>query len=563
MAVWSVPVEMGGNPRLLRVYAGAVRDKDDDCPMARAISARPALKPRVPVPSKASALIAFPLKLVMDVLDLVEFDGLDIASAFSVIRGLEPHRTTSRRRSRNAHAGVLRWAEHAVDAIRRARKEANDNLQPVRQTWIEQWDRRDRPDQTLYELCAWGRRYASADGMCRELWLPVMGVAGSRERALGEVELAAHVVAFAGLVDEPAFGRAHDVRSAPRPQRVRLVEVSCLDGKPHILFDGVPEDTQEPYRRLAAPRLRDAVDGTARRPGPSCLKCHLAPTCPALVSTPGLLGVDDTTRPRRTVSITDLRRYDECPAKEHLRRLRLPVDFEREHNDPVRRGHAVHEWLRQQHRRTPARSCTAMAADLPADRTAWSAGQWSLVGRDAELGADLIRKHAAVCPLRYASDGTSLRHEETLGFLDTAADVVVLATPDLLYRSGDSWIWREVKTTKYIRGRGKLDILEQYPQAALALLLLAEGALGGDPSGSRVELEILRPSGPDLELIDPNDPARVATARDVIHGLARKWHSDGEFRPAPGPECATCEVARWCPDRLDPTTDEAGGLRAG
>ena len=96
----------------------------------------------------------------------------------------------------------------------------------------------------------------------------------------------------------------------------------------------------------------------------------------------------------------------------------------------------------------------------------------------------------------------------------------MIAEPDLLYCDGGGWVWRETKTTRYIADRSGKDILEAYPQAALALVLLAEGALGGDPARSRVELEILRPTGPDLELISPGDPGRVAKAREVIASLA-------------------------------------------
>ena len=82
---------------------------------------------------------------------------------------------------------------------------------------------------------------------------------------------------------------------------------------------------------------------------------------------------------------------------------------------------------------------------------------------------------------------------------------------------------------------------------ALGVVLLAEGALGGDKTFSRVELEILRPTGPDVHLIDPGDAAEVTRAREVLHKLAGAWHGDQRHEPRPGPECVTCEVSRWCP----------------
>ena len=135
---------------------------------------------------------------------------------------------------------------------------------------------------------------------------------------------------------------------------------------------------------------------------------------------------------------------------------------------------------------------------------------------------------------------------------------MVLAKDAMLYWDGGGRVYRETKTTAYIAERSGKDVLEVYPQAALALVLLAEGALGGDPARSRVELEILRPTGPDLELISAGDPGRVAKAREVIASLAGPWHSDREFTANPEMmRCAGCEVAQWCPSALPAPPDEA------
>ena len=66
----------------------------------------------------------------------------------------------------------------------------------------------------------------------------------------------------------------------------------------------------------------------------------------------------------------------------------------------------------------------------------------------------------------------------------------------------------------------------------------------------RVELEVLYPDSSDMILLDPNDPAHLARAREVIHGLAAPWHADETAAPRPGRECGTCPVRRWCPDAL-------------
>ena len=65
-----------------------------------------------------------------------------------------------------------------------------------------------------------------------------------------------------------------------------------------------------------------------------------------------------------------------------------------------------------------------------------------------------------------------------------------------------------------------------------------------------MELELLYPDSSDMILLDPNDHAHLARAREVIHDLAAPWHADETATPWPGPECRTCPVRRWCPDAL-------------
>jgi len=324
-----------------------------------------------------------------------------------------------------------------------------------------------------------------------------------------------------------------------------VVEVGCADGATRVLFDAPAEATEEPYRRLAAPRLRATVDAIERRPGRSCAACRITDSCPALPKVPGILGIIDDSRPRRTVSVTDLRRYKQCPAQEHMRRLRLPRDQDTEYGPAARRGQAVHLWLLHKHSRDGRRACTV--GDAPSQDD-WSVGEWQISGADAKLGARLIARHAAVCPLRYADPQVPLQSEPVLAFHDTDADTVIIAQPDLLYVDRGSWVWRELKTTRYSTERAGTDVLDQYPQAALAVVLLAEGALGGDPRRSRVELEILRPSGPDLEIVNPRRADRVAKARSVLRTLAMPWHADRVFTTNPGQHCRRCEVSQWCPD---------------
>lgn len=136
--------------------------------------------------------------------------------------------------------------------------------------------------------------------------------------------------------------------------------------------------------------------------------------------------------------------------------------------------------------------------------------------------------------------------EPQLTFHDTAAQVIVIAKPDMLYLDEGSWMWREVKTTQKRRWFHD-DLLDEFPQLALGVLVLHEGLLGGNPAGARVELEVLRPDGAEIALIDPNDPERVEKARSVLHRMAEPWRADGIFEARPGQDCQWCPVSRWCP----------------
>ncbi|MDF9816762.1 PD-(D/E)XK nuclease family protein [Streptomyces sp. SPB162] len=539
MTNWPIPEGIAGESNLVRVFTRGVRNDNGECPALRAFNSRPGLRSLTRTPYKPPDFENFALATVMQQLDLKEFGH---------VRGDPP-------RGRPPHPGLALWAVHAVAKYLSASStlELAAQMLPDPLHWVEQTTLTSAQpgEPAVYEMRVWGRCYATRDGRVRELRLPRFGVAGAHEREPAEIAMAAHIAAYGGRAEEPGWGEQHDVGEAAVPERVRVVEVGCLDGSTLVLFDGSPHETDAPFKDLAAPRLRTTIDAIKRRPGASCVKCRLSPKCTVLQRLPGILGIEDTTRPRRTLSVTDLRRYENCPTQEHLRRIHLPYDREIEHDRHIRRGHAVHAWLQHLHERSSRRPCTA--ADVPPNPSDWQIGGWHLTGPEAELGVRLIARHAAVCPLKYADQDVELRIEETLTFLDTESDTLVMAKPDLLYRSSGSWVWRELKSTKHRTPRGGKDILEQYPQAALALILLAERALGGDVRGSRVELEILRPSGPDLELITPNQADRVAKAREVIHSLAAPWHADSVSAPNPGKRCLRCEVAQWCPAPAKPT----------
>jgi hypothetical protein len=246
--------------------------------------------------------------------------------------------------------------------------------------------------------------------------------------------------------------------------------------------------------------------------------------------------------PLRKVSISDLRYHASCPAQGFLRGLHLPKSDE--YGSAARLGQAVHGWIEELHRRPGWPPCTA--GDMPPEGENWTEGRWRVSDEDAATGRDMLLHHVDACPFQDAALIQRVEPEALRVVHDTAAQAVVIAKPDLLYQEDGSWVWRELKTTRK-RRRHNEDLLDTYPQLALAVTLLAQGALGGDPDGSRVEVEILRPDGSDPHVIDPTDPGRQRKALSVLRRYAGPWREDEAGDARPGLQCRSCPVSRWCP----------------
>lgn len=430
-----------------------------------------------------------------------------------------------------AHEGLERWTEHASATYEEAfRADTGRPLTEVPEPWTYRYQPAgsDPRGAREYRFTVWGRCLQSADGAVRELRLPVNRV---HRDAPPE-----------GFVAAAALVLAEGVPGLP-PEHVRIIEVALLDGQVRTLFDGTRSEAVSRYREHGRAALNALLDSQEFRPGASCAECPYVSACPALRRADGLLGITAQGRPRRTWSVTNGRNYRICPARDHLRRLHLPLADAVERSPSAERGRAVHAYLAARHGTGALRPCTA---DVP---DAWVPEGYDVSAGERALGARLLRMHAAVCPLRCVRDGTDVRNEPRVVRHDTAADVIVIAAPDMLYRDADSWVWRETKTS--VRdGAGPRPLLEQFPQLALGVMLLARGDLGGRPGRSRIELEVLRPGGADLEIIDPFAPSALSAAEEVLRGLIGDWHRDDRFPATPGAACAQCAVARWCPSAL-------------
>ena len=279
------------------------------------------------------------------------------------------------------------------------------------------------------------------------------------------------------------------------------------------------------------------------------MRCVALPDCTAVPRVPGLLGVDSTPRKRRSLSVSDLRAYKDCPERYHAVRV-LKLRDGRTENAAIRRGRAVDAWLNDRH---AGPFPHLLSICLPPRRAAWTRGQRTARSpRHAPTAPSTL-------PARRAGGPRAVQPQRRVVAYDPQADVVLVADCDLVHTDRGGVVVRETKTTTsdYTDPGG---LMRQYPQLALAVLLVEHGVLGGDTLRSRVELEVLRPDGVRLELLDPHDPRTAARARAELRDLAADWAADRVYRAAPSPrtDCGTCEVSRWCSTSRE-RSDTQGG----
>lgn len=566
MAHWAKPAGTAGDIRLIRTNLPAARADPRNCPVACATEARPLLRPDPSPPEVEKPLQDFTLKVLMDALDLIECDRRPVQWVMEQLwrtRG-----TFGRWRHPPAHPGLLEWTAGVIPRYLAAREADQESLRlagsppthPVRDKWVAQ-RRLGQPDSrgaVIYEQTAWGRRYVAVDGSMRDLWLLSFGSA-KEERPASEKAAAAYTAACGtpctGGWDAPHArmkdGDLHPGRRA-RPARVRVVEFGCGDGRFAPLLNWDQEETARYFAADARPVLAEVVDDTRAVPGSSCVDCKALAGCAVLIRTEDLLPLSPPARPaaRRSISAADLSTYNKCPAKFHLTR-QLKLTSAAPERAEIRRGRAVDAWLNERHLARPAGGCRTLP--LPENPSAWSAGKWSVSGQEAEDGAGMLAQHAAVCPLEGLDAGERVLVQHQVTCYDPKSDLVIIAVPDLLYTRDGGWVWRETKTSSSALYERE-PLLRSYPQLALAVVMLAAGALGGELSRSRVEFELLHADDLSFEELDPSRAQVVSDARDVLASLARPWAEDLLYQAVPGRHCHGCEALAWCQPGRDHLT---------
>lgn len=475
------------------------------------------------------------------VLDYVEHDG------FTVEEALERWRRYTDRTPPMLVGWLAKAVQHYLTASAEIACQRTLPDATVPTPISRNWGRRRRfvdadGAEVVHEEVVSGRRF-EGNGV-RELRLLRTGSVRDRERDEAETALAAGVVASADLVLSGTWEkRPLTLRPAPRPQRVRIVEIGCSDGTSNVLFDGTAQEAHEKYAQDAEAAVVAAAEETGYLPGTGCGDCDLIGLCPAVPVRPGLLGVDGNGPPRRSWSLSTGRSFDDCPARLVAERLFLPRERVAENSDYTRRGQAVHAWLENLHRRVPARVCSP--EEGPPTPDDWSAGRWTVTGSQARLGAQMIVDHTLTCALGGPAGQVEAHPEQPIVVFDQQANVVVVAKADLLYRVGDAWAVRETKTASVL---DESDLLTQFPQLALAVVLAAEDGLRAGEH-VRVELERLSATGPVVAELDVDDPELVAAARAVVRARVEGWHSAPALTAKPGKVCKTCPFGQWCPAR--------------
>ncbi|WP_205647934.1 PD-(D/E)XK nuclease family protein [Actinomadura rubteroloni] len=532
---------MTGDTNFIRVQPANVRDNDESCPQQLALMTHPAVTRETAVPRRSRLRTTSSLNALRAVLDLIEFDHLPPDAALARWRDSAGHR---------CHPGLAAWTAEAVrnyliaaETIDAASGMAeNPAFEPVTRDWARRRTVRNGDVPLVHEETVMGRRHAGPE--IRELRLIRTSSVANRARDEAEIALAAGVLADARPVLGSSRGKPY-VLGRPAPvRRVRIVEIGCADGSHNVLFDDSPQAARDKYRRDAEKRVHAVSAGGEYRPGNNCGRCVVVDLCPAVPVRPGLLGISAPAGTRRSWSISTGRAYRICPARSHFADLFLPRDRQTENSGAPTRGNAVHAFIEERHRRTPAQACRSDEA--PTTREGWRAGTHSVTGFEARLGIQMIGDHALVCPLGRLHENADILPERYVVAYDPSADVVVIAKTDLVYRAADSWVLRETKTTARSLNDG--DLLDRIPQLALGLVLSAEGVLPGGRGGCRVELERLTSTGPVVSVLDATDPELVERARRIVTAYAEQWREDELFPTRPGKECKGCGFVRWCPD---------------
>ncbi|GAA3491742.1 PD-(D/E)XK nuclease family protein [Streptomyces cremeus] len=560
------PPGLTGDPGYARFAPRHVSRVELSCPDQVRSDVRPLVQPVRPAPFATGPLQRFAALPLTGCLDLVEFDGRSQEESAAELRSAQGRLTSWWARSHPTH---IEWTQQQLGSFLAARTAEQEEATaaglpatlPVRDHWVRRTARRPQPDArgfSQYEHTVPGRRYASACGRLRDVWL-VSTSCSDVERGDAEKAAMAWVAAEGAPSAKPRWNKASpptESKASVAPERVRVFAYGCRDASYRQVLDWDAETCARRFAAHALPAFEQAAGTSGTRPGGSCVDCKSAGACGSLPLAPQLWGgtAPAARRPRMSLSAWDLRVYEQCPARYHLTRT-LRLGSRQPESEATRRGRAVDAWLNSAHEARRPEGCRH--APLPRDPEHWTGGEHALSGQSARDGAAMLDQHRSVCPLDRLPAQERVLTQHQVSAYAPEIDVVVIATPDLLYTRSGGWWWRETKTSATGLWEGR-SLMSAYPQLALGVLLLSAGVLGGELRRSRVEFELLGTGDSTLERLDPGRPAVVEEAREVIAALAQPLLHDTTYAASPGRSCLDCEVRPWCAEgAVGPVTTSA------
>ncbi|GAA5112777.1 PD-(D/E)XK nuclease family protein [Haloechinothrix salitolerans] len=335
---------------------------------------------------------------------------------------------------------------------------------------------------------------------------------------------------------------AANYKSCQHITRVRVLEVSCLNGECVVQFDGGPEEAKQLYAAIAQPRAHEIINSDEATPCRSCGDCKAAGTCEALLPVDGMLGQNKRGFKSRSVSPRELEEYMACPGRWLLNSaLNLPKD--EDVGSAAARGLAVHKWLRWSH--LEGNACSLSSLPPPEE---YDDEFPFLSAQEYETAYPYLLLHANDCPLQIP--GVELVHAEKdiYGF-DRSSQVVTATRPDLVYMLDNELRIREFKTAAAPYSGGRNEAYDRHLQIPFLISYIARGfAAQLDVESAVVELELIAPEERLLWSWDALDPAIVSMAAGNVRRAVDNWHTDDIWNTYPGPHCGWCPVRHWCPD---------------
>ena len=559
-----------GNERHTRVMASAMGGFEFACREKLASKARPGLFLDRPfdrsMPPRVPPYRTFALGLVVDAVRLLTTNPEAIAAEADPLEAAATLIDSLLVSGASAHAGARTWAIHALTSYLEADEYLSDDVEGLRAAGSRAVLYK-APDGEVKEIDVWGLWLRNAsEGIVELRMLRQRSLEDVRPRDPAVVAVAAKIAAD-GQPYEIDGKRWRPLLGKPDPdgpvRRVRVVDIGLADASYAVLFDGTLEEARDAYRSVAAPLVPQVLAGGGFSPGKQCDGCYVVEGCPAVPKRPGMLGVVGLATHRRYLTHTRLRDYEICPARYWLADESGIPRLQSESSSAARRGLLVHAALEWLHTRGAGTACSLddfTGPELPPVAIAIGAldDEWREVAR-------YLHAHPDVCPLRESADW--VQPEASVVAFDNEADVVVSARPDLLRGMSGSVVWRETKTTAVLPTEAGLPLLEQFPQVALGLVLLASGVVDAARSDNvvgglgdtdvvvdgLVELEVLTPTESLLVTYSTTDAATLLRARVLLAARVDPWLRDTAFETKPGPQCAWCPMQEWCQPDLSTT----------